>query len=58
MGDEEEKIKVVVRVRDLIGRERDQLKAFTTQDSADVIQKNTKKSWSFDRVFGPLDNNR
>ena len=53
MGDEEEKIKVVVRVRDLIGRERDQLKAFTTQDSADVIQKNTKKSWSFDRVLAP-----
>ena len=50
MGDEEEKIKV--------GGEREQLKAFTTQDSADVIQKNTKKSWSFDRVFDPLDNNR
>ena len=58
MGEAEENIKVVVRVRDLIGRERDQVKAFTTQDSTEIVQKNTKKSWTFDRVYSPLDNNR
>jgi len=57
MGDKEERIKVVVRVRDLIGRKRDQVKAFTTQDSTEIVQKNTKKSWTFDRVYSPLDNN-
>ena len=58
MGDKEERIKVVVRVRDLIGREMEQVNAFTTQDSTEIIQKNTKKSWTFDRVYSPLDNNR
>ena len=58
MGDKEERIKVVVRVRDLIGREMEQVEAFTTQDSTEIIQKNTKKSWTFDRVYSPLDNNR
>ena len=58
MGDAEEKIKVVVRVRDLIGREKDQLKAFTVQDATDIVQKNTNKSWTFDRVYSKLDNNR
>jgi len=59
MGDvSTDNIKVVVRVRDLIGRESDQRKAFTTQDSTDIVQKETKKSWTFDRVYSPLDNNR
>ena len=58
MGEAEEKIKVVVRVRKLITRERDQLKAFTVQDATDIVQKKTTKSWTFDRVYSQLDNNR
>ena len=58
MGEAEEKIKVVVRVRDLIGREQNQVKAFRTQDSTDIFQISNKKCWTFDRVFSPLDNNR
>ena len=58
MGESEEKIKVVVRVRKLITRERDQLKAFTVQDATDIVQKKTTKSWTFDRVYSQLDNNR
>ena len=58
MGEAEEKIKVVFRVRKLITRERDQLKAFTVQDATDIVQKKTTKSWTFDRVYSQLDNNR
>eukprot|EP00092_Neocalanus_flemingeri_P062902 GFUD01075979.1.p1 GENE.GFUD01075979.1~~GFUD01075979.1.p1 ORF type:complete len:148 (+),score=34.80 GFUD01075979.1:53-496(+) len=58
MGDSAENIKVVVRVRSLIAREKDQLKAFTTQDATDIVQKNTSKSWTFDRVYSQLENNR
>lgn len=58
MGEPSEKIKVVVRVRNLIARERDQLKAFTVQDATDIVQKNTSKSWTFDRVYNQLDDNR
>ena len=54
----QESIKVVVRVRELIGREKDQLKAFSVQDATDIVQKKTSKSWSFDRVYSAVDNNR
>ena len=58
MAGAEEKIKVVVRVRNLIAREKDQLKSFTVQDATDIVQKSTSKSWTFDRVYSQLDNNR
>ena len=54
----QENIKVVVRVRELIGREKDQLKAFSVQDATDIVQKKTSKSWSLDRVYSAVDNNR
>eukprot|EP00092_Neocalanus_flemingeri_P012350 GFUD01013316.1.p1 GENE.GFUD01013316.1~~GFUD01013316.1.p1 ORF type:complete len:180 (+),score=35.19 GFUD01013316.1:248-787(+) len=46
------------RVRNLIAREEDQLKAFKTQDATNIVQKNTSKSWTFDRVYSQLDNKR
>ena len=58
MAGAEEKIKVVVRDRNLIAREKDQLKSFTVQDATDIVQKSTSKSWTFDRVYSQLDNNR
>ena len=58
MGDSSEKIKVVVRVRNLIAREKEQLKSFTVQDATDIVQKSTSKRWTFDRVYSQLDNNR
>jgi len=55
---DDENIKVVVRVRDLIARERDQPKAFGVFDATDIVQKNTNKSWTFDRVYSPVEDNR
>jgi len=49
--------KIVFRCS-LIAREKDQAKAFAIEDSTDVIQKSSKKKWSFDQVYSPIDNNR
>ena len=72
----EENIKVVVRVRDLIAREKDQPKvnissltsnfainfllsqAFMVADATEIIQKSTNKTWNFDRVYSPVEDNR
>ena len=51
-------IKVVVRVRDLIAREKEQVKSFTVQDATDIVHKKSSKSWTFDGVYSPVDNNR
>ena len=40
---EEDLIKVVVRVRQLINREKSQEKLFSVQDSQEVVQKGTDK---------------
>jgi hypothetical protein len=53
-----ENINVVVRIRGLIAREKDQAKAFTTQDSTDIVQSSNAKKWTFDRVYGPKENTR
>ena len=50
-------IKVVVRVRKLINREKGQEKSFSVQDSQEVIQKGTEKVWRFDRVYSQADDN-
>ena len=55
---EEERIKVVVRVRDLIPREKGEAKVFSVMDSDQIVRKGTEKSWTFDRVYSPLENNR
>ena len=73
---EEENIKVVVRIRDLIAREKGQekvsglrvvLKSFTdlifsqvfsVVDAKEIVRKGTDKSWTFDRVYNPVEDNR
>jgi len=53
-----ESIKVVVRVRGLIAREGGEAKAFTTEDSTDLVQQSNKKRWTFDRVYSPKEDTR
>jgi len=53
-----DKIKVVVRVRGLIAREKEQPKCICIEDSTEVIQKSTKKKWTFDRLYLHLEDNR
>ena len=72
----EENIKVVVRVRDLIEREKGQpkvragsgscrnyfnnvfIQAFGVMDATDIVQKSSQKTWTFDRVYNPVEENR
>ena len=58
MAEASENIAVVVRIRGLIAREKDQAKAFIAEDSSDVVQRSNSKKWTFDRVYGPKDNTR
>ena len=53
-----ESIKVVVRVRGLIAREGGEAKAFTTEDSTDLVQQSKGKRWTFDRVYSPKEDTR
>ena len=71
---EEENIKVVVRIRDLIPREKGQEKVrvsswlfslhlllsqvFSVVDAKEIVRKGTDKSWTFDRVYNPVEDNR
>ena len=55
---EEENIKVVVRIRDLIAREKGQEKVFSVLDAKEIVRKGTDKSWTFDRVYNPVEDNR
>lgn len=71
---EEENIKVVVRIRDLIAREKDQERVsvsmveilthvvlsqvFSVVDAKEIVRKGTDKSWTFDRVYNPVEDNR
>ena len=73
---EEENIKVVVRVRDLIPREKGQEKVrecphsysllsdvllsqvFSVLDAKEILRKGTDKTWTFDRVYNPVEDNR
>jgi len=57
-GNDDDLIKVVVRVRKLINRERNENKVFTVQDSQEVVQKDTDKTWRFDRVYSQVDDNQ
>ena len=71
----EENIKVVVRVRDLIEREKGQpkvragsgscrnyfnvfIQAFGVMDATEIVQKSSQKTWTFDRVYNPVEENR
>ena len=71
----EENIKVVVRVRDLIEREKGQpkvragkgfcrnyfnvfIQAFGVMDATDIVQKSSQKTWTFDRVYNAVEENR
>ena len=74
----EENIKVVVRIRDLIPREKGQEKVsvvsvvivilivhwrnfsqvFSVVDAKEILRKGTDKSWTFDRVYNPVEDNR
>ena len=71
---EEENIKVVVRIRELIAREKGQEKVsvfmvvnlshvflsqvFSVVDAKEIIRKGTDKTWTFDRVYNPVEDNR
>ena len=55
---EEENIKVVVRVRDLIPREKGEEKIFSVVENREILRKGTDKIWTFDRVFSSVENNR
>ena len=49
---------MVVRVRGLIAREGGEAKAFTTEDSTDLVQQSNRKRWTFDRVYSPKEDTR
>ena len=55
---EEENIKVVVRVRELIPREKGEEKVFSVVDAREILRKGTDKTWTFDRVFSAVEDNR
>ena len=55
---EDENIKVVVRIRDLIPREKGQEKVFSVMDAREIVRKGTDKTWTFDRVYNPVEDNR
>ena len=46
---EDESIKVVVRIRKLLSREADQNKVFKVMKSGEIMNENTKKTWTFDK---------
>ena len=48
-NEDDESIKVVVRVRKLLSREADQNKVFKVTKSAEIMNENTKKTWTFDK---------